>query len=196
MLIQILQNFISETDDIQLVLASFDVYIFPEINPDCIMLGNSKLSLSGCDLSIIDKCSKTLHPELYYFYKTLEEINKRQKLVFFFEIRDCWRSKGHCLTGKDMLDKPKQVRELPVLMSEFCNFFNYKESEFLPDGCFQGFLATATKLVNNAFAYSLKIATNDNGFGYMFCQEDYKRLGDNFVHSLAILSANRYKTVK
>ena len=195
MLAQIVHNFCAENEDNMILLSSFDVYFFPEINPDCILLGNSKLSLSGCDLSTVEKCSKTLHPELYYFFKTLEEIEKKQPVVFFFEIRDSWKIKGHCLTGTDMLDKPKQVRELPALMSEFCSFFSFANCEFLPVGCFQGFLAQSAKIINSSFCYSIKIATNDNGHGHVFQRDDFNRLADNFIHSLAILCVNRFKNV-
>lgn len=194
-IIQIIKNIFEENDENLILLSSFDIFVFPEINPDSILLGNSKMSVSGCDLSSVDKFSKTLHPELYFFYKTLEEIDKKQRVAFFFEIRDSWKSQNHCLIGKEVADKPRQVRELPVLMSEFCSFFNFQKCDFIPEASFHSFLSNATKITKNAFTYCLKIATLDNGYGHVFTSDDYKRLADNFIHSLVILSVNRFKNV-
>lgn len=184
-----------DSEEATILLTAFDVYFFPEINPDCILLGNSKLSLSGCDLSLVEQCSKAIHPELYFFYKALEEIERKSPIGLMFELRDCWQSKCHSVMSKDILDKPKQVRELPALMSEFCSFFNYKECEFLPDTCFPGFMAGCLRVSKSSFAYTFRIATNSNGHGHIFQSDDYKRLSSSFLHSIVILAATRFKKV-
>lgn len=195
MLATLFSSLCSESDESAIILSSFECFVFPEINPDCILLGNSKLSLSGCDLSTVEQCSKTLHPEIYFFYKAIEEIDKRNSISMIFEMKDCWRVKGHSVVCKDVQEKPKQVRELAALMSEFCSFFNYKDCEFLPENYFPGFMAGCLRIAPNSFVYSLKIATNDNGYGHVFGAEDYKRLASGFIHSLSILCVNRFRNV-
>lgn len=195
MLGQIFNNFFKETDDSLLVLSAFDCFVFPEINPDCILLGNSKLSLSGCDLSTVSRCSKTLHPELYYFYRALEDIQTRSKVAMFFEMKDCWKARAHSLVVRETNDKQRQVRELPVLMTEFCSFFEYKNCKFQNESSFPGFLSGCSRILKDAFVYSLNIAANDNGYGHYFDVGDFKRLADAFIHSLGIFCTNRFKNV-
>jgi hypothetical protein len=184
-----------ETEESNIVLTAFDVYFFPEINPDCLLMGNSKLSLSGCDLSLVEQCSKTIHPELYFFYKALEEIQRKSPIGLLFDLKDCWTSRSHSVVCKDILDKPKQVRELPALMSEFCSFFDYKECEFLPDTCFPAFMTGCLRNSKASFAYTFKIATDSSGHGHLFKSEDYKRLAASFLHSISILCIGRFKKV-
>lgn len=70
----------------QVLLNFYDIFIFPSVNPDCEMLGNSLRNASGSELKIIPQFSKILQPELYYLHKALFNINRINEITFLFEI--------------------------------------------------------------------------------------------------------------
>ena len=67
------------------LLACYDIFIFPSINPDCEILGNSYRNASGTDIRNSNITSVVLQSELVYFYKALNYINATQKIIHIME---------------------------------------------------------------------------------------------------------------
>lgn len=70
----------------RVILTYFDVFIFPNINPDCELLGNSFCSASGTDLRTAAQYTKVLHPELFYLHRALNNIRTCQPIDLILEV--------------------------------------------------------------------------------------------------------------
>lgn len=70
----------------RVILTYFDVYIFPNINPDCELLGNSFCSASGTDLRTACQFTKVLQPELFYLHRVLSNIRASQPIELILEV--------------------------------------------------------------------------------------------------------------
>ena len=108
------------------------VVIVPMINPDGVMIGNSRCSLSGQDLQKKwEDPDRLIHPEIYYTKKLLYNLNKQNEIVFFAEIAgDNKKSSNWLRTLKNNADdNSEDVRIFPALWYEFSHNFEYKNCE-------------------------------------------------------------------
>jgi murein tripeptide amidase MpaA len=89
--LQVIREILSESEEACVLAKTFDIYLFLEMNPDGKLLGNSYKSACGVDLSTLTNYSKTLHPELFFFYKAMNEINIKHKIAIFIDFNDNWK---------------------------------------------------------------------------------------------------------
>lgn len=82
----ILSELVKAKTETMALLGCYDVYVFPSVNPDCELLGNSFCSASGTDLRMATQYSKVLQPELFYLKKALNNINVEQGIGMVIEI--------------------------------------------------------------------------------------------------------------
>jgi cytosolic carboxypeptidase protein 2/3 len=71
---------LSDEDEAKEIRSKFIVKIIPMLNPDGVILGNTRASLLGCDLNRRwQKPSKFLHPTIYYTKSMLKYLNKKMQ---------------------------------------------------------------------------------------------------------------------
>lgn len=87
-----IREVLAESEEATILVRTFDVYVFLELNPDGRLLGNTYRSACGVDLSLLASHSKTLHPELFFFYKAMREIDAKHKIALFIDFSDNWKS--------------------------------------------------------------------------------------------------------
>lgn len=89
----------------------------------------------------------------------------------------------------------KQVREVPVLLAEFCSHFDFKNCEFLGETGLPNFFSEFSQYSPDSFFYAFKISSFENGYGYFFNEKDYTKLGSDLLYLLANYSAAKNKKV-
>ena len=70
-----------DSDEAKYLRDNFIIKIIPMINVDGVICGNSRTSLSGCDLNRrwINP-NEFLHPEIYYLKELINNFSKKKKL--------------------------------------------------------------------------------------------------------------------
>jgi hypothetical protein len=99
------------------------------LNPDGVVNGSYRCSLSGCDLNREWKNpSKTLHPEVYCIKKLILE--SEYKRLLFVDIHGHSKKKASFMYGCVSGRSPYLTKELPYLLSRRMAHFSYFSCNF------------------------------------------------------------------
>jgi hypothetical protein len=98
---------------------TFCFKIVPVLNPDGVMLGNNRCSLSACDLNRQWKRpSRSLHPTIYYTKAMIRAENTHREVVLYLDLHGHSRKKNIFMYGCDDKRRPRPtVRVFPKLLS-------------------------------------------------------------------------------
>jgi hypothetical protein len=102
---------------------------------------------------------------------------------------------GHFVAAKEVTDRQKYIRELPVFWTEFCSNFEYKNCQFDVTGSQYNFVKTICQTFDNILGYTFEIGALENGFGHFFELFDYSKLAKDFIYAFALYSAKRQARV-
>lgn len=102
------------------------------INPDGVVLGNYRLSYSGCDLNRKWKeTSRRLHKEVYELKRHIIRWEREGGIRMVLDVHGHSRKKGVFFYGcKSIHTRDCDVKEFPYLMSTIHPSFSYKNSNF------------------------------------------------------------------
>lgn len=123
-------NFIVSDDPrAQILRETFDFYIVPMMNPDGVIAGNFRTSLSGDDLNRrYKKPSQTLHPTVVALKSKVKEVKKMKSVSFFFDLHG-HSTRPDIFTYGPELSKTDPLfwysRLLPKLFSSHFSIFDY-----------------------------------------------------------------------
>jgi uncharacterized membrane protein YgcG len=114
---------------------TFCFKIVPVLNPDGVMLGNNRCSLSGCDLNRQWKRpSRTLHPTVYYTKAMIRAENTHREVVLYLDLHGHSRKKNVFMYGCDDKRRPRPtVRVFPKLLSwtqQGRSLFSFQDCSF------------------------------------------------------------------
>ncbi|CAG9325818.1 unnamed protein product [Blepharisma stoltei] len=109
--------------------------IIPMTNPDGVIIGNSRVNLSGDDPNrIYSEPNSVIHPITCAIKKLIEGLcNSPQGVLAFFDIHGHFRKKGSFMYGPHFplhSEKYCRVRVLPKLISEQTPMFRYYSCKF------------------------------------------------------------------
>ena len=110
---------------------SFVFKFIPMLNPDGVINGSYRCSLSGYDLNrvwhIADKVS---HPEIYATRKNIFEINQKQAIFLTVDLHAHSKKKGIFMYGSQNRNNPYLCRQIPFLLWKNISEFNYYQCNF------------------------------------------------------------------
>jgi hypothetical protein len=110
---------------------NFVFKIVPIINPDGVINGNYRCSLSGQDLNRRWKNpSKILHPVIFNIKKAMRSFAKERELALYCDLHGHSRRKNIFMYGNNIKEKPHATRVFPYIMSKLCDFFSFEQSRF------------------------------------------------------------------
>jgi cytosolic carboxypeptidase protein 2/3 len=122
---------IGDSIEAQALRKLFVFKIIPMLNPDGVINGNYRCSLSGCDLNRRWKSpSKVVHPTVFYTKKLCRQIQKERELVLFCDLHGHSRQKNIFMYGNNIPEDPQATRMFPYVMSKLFDFFSFKHSKF------------------------------------------------------------------
>lgn len=122
---------VSNTPEAQALRDSFVFKIVPMLNPDGVINGNYRCSLSGQDLNRRWKNpSKILHPVNSSVKKLIRSFNREREIVLVCDLHGHSRRKNVFMYGNNFEDRPHSTRVFPFIMSKLCDFFSFEYSRF------------------------------------------------------------------
>lgn len=101
------------------------------LNPDGVINGNYRCSLSGGDLNRRWKApSRMLHPTVYETKKMCIEFQKEREVTMICDLHGHSRRKNIFMYGNTLPDDPSSTRIFPYIMSKLADYFSFKYSRF------------------------------------------------------------------
>lgn len=101
------------------------------LNPDGVINGNYRCSLSGGDLNRWWKVpSKVLHPTVFYLKQLCWDFQKEREIVLCCDLHGHSRWKNIFMYGNKINTDPTSSRVFPFIMSKLVDYFSYKYSWF------------------------------------------------------------------
>lgn len=126
-------DFITDPDnkEAQLLRDNFVFKIVPMLNPDGVINGNYRWSLSGGDLNRKWKVpSKILHPIIYNVKKMIIQTHEEREVSLFCDLHGHSRKKDIFMYGWNIQNNPEETRIFPFILSKLCPYFNFNYSKF------------------------------------------------------------------
>lgn len=122
---------VSNTPEAKALREHFVFKIVPILNPDGVINGNYRCSLSGQDLNRRWKTpSKILHPVVFAVKKFMRIFSKEREIVLYCDLHGHSRRKNIFMYGNNLKDTPHATRVFPYIMSKLCDFFSFEQSRF------------------------------------------------------------------
>lgn len=127
----VLEYLISQAPEAKALRENFVFKIVPILNPDGVINGNYRCSLSGQDLNRRWKNpSKILHPVIFNVKRTMRVFSKERECALYCDLHGHSRRKNIFMYGNNLKDKPHATRVFPYIMSKLCDFFSFEQSRF------------------------------------------------------------------
>lgn len=95
----------------------------------------------------------------------------------------------------EITNKSKQIREIPLLVSDLCSHFDFNNFEFQENQNMSRFISDLSEQFPNTVYYYFGISSFENGYGYFFDDKDYTKLATDLLNVLAIYSVCKNKLV-
>lgn len=122
---------VSNAPEARVLREKFIFKIVPMLNPDGVINGNYRCSLSGSDLNRRYKApSKMLHPVIYSVKRLVKQFSKEREIALFCDFHGHSRRKNIFMYGNNQTEKPEATRIFPFIMSKICDFFSFEYSRF------------------------------------------------------------------
>lgn len=122
---------VSDCIEAQALRKLFIFKVIPMLNPDGVINGNYRCSLSGGDLNRRWKApSRVLHPTVYETKKMVKEFQNEREVTLFLDLHGHSRRKNIFMYGNTMPDDPSSTRIFPFIMAKLVDYFWFKSSKF------------------------------------------------------------------
>ena len=108
----------------------YDFYIFPMMNPDGVLVGNSRTSFAGCDLNRRwSKPNEIIHPEIFCTKSLIHKTALKQNISFIIDFH------GHFGTYNSLFycnhkENKESCSLFPYLCSKLSNIISFQQSTF------------------------------------------------------------------
>ena len=169
--------------------------IIPMLNPDGVICGNSRCSLTGSDLNRRwDEPNEILHPQIYFLKNLMDQIKSENKeILVFCDLHGHSRKNGSFIYGCNKAANGgfcswTKVRLLPRILAKKTPLFTYNECRF---GVTSNKQRTARVVVWKEFGVTNSFTFESSFYGYMignvvipFSISNYYSLGESLLSSL------------
>ena len=121
---------LGDSEEAQKLRELYNFYIFPMMNPDGVLVGNSRTSFAGCDLNRRwSKPNEIIHPEIFYTKSLIHKIASKQNISFIIDFH------GHFGTYNSLFycnhkENKEACSLFPYLCSKLSNIISFQQSTF------------------------------------------------------------------
>ena len=121
---------LGESDEAKKLREIYDFQIVPMMNPDGVIVGNSRTGFAGCDLNRRwSKPNEIIHPEIYYTKSLILNTALNQNISFVIDFH------GHFGTYNSLFycnhkENKKKCSLFPFLCSKLSNIISFQQSTF------------------------------------------------------------------
>ena len=127
----VIEYLVSHTPEAKALRDNFVFKIVPILNPDGVINGNYRCSLSGQDLNRRWKApSRVLHPVNFAVKKLIRQFAKERSILLYCDLHGHSRRKNIFMYGNNIKDQPHSTRVFPYIMSKLCDYFSFEQSRF------------------------------------------------------------------
>jgi hypothetical protein len=175
-----------------------DLYVFkivPMLNPDGVLVGNHRSSLTGVDLNRRwDLPNETLHPQIFYLKQLFKMLEIEKKEIFVFcDLHGHAKKNNSFVYGCNKAANGgfcswTKVRLLPRIIATKTPMFSYNDCSFRVEGVKQ---RTARVVVWKEFKVTNSFTFESSFYGHLrgdevaqYRVEDYYTLGYTLLESL------------
>jgi len=122
----VIDYLVSHTPEAKALRDHFVFKIVPILNPDGVINGNYRCSLSGQDLNRRWKApNKTMHPENFAVKRLIRSFMKEREVVMYTDLHGHSRAKNIFIYGNHIKDNQHSTRVFPYILSKLCDYFSY-----------------------------------------------------------------------
>jgi len=171
--------------------------IVPMLNPDGVVQGNYRTSLSGNDLNRrYNNPDKLLHPTIFAIKNYIKKFTKKNNLLFYCDLHGHSKSKDVFMYGNTSEANPNEYRVFPYLMGKICDYFSYKSSKFaVQKSKASTARITMWKELDVPYIYTLESSflgpSNANIEGSHFKKEHLEQIGKNLCQTIRLFGKLR-----
>ena len=121
---------LGDSDEAKKLREIYDFQIVPMMNPDGVIVGNSRTGFAGCDLNRRwSKPNEIIHPEIYYTKSLILNTSTKQNISFVIDFH------GHFGTYNSLFycnhkENKKKCSLFPFLCSKLSNIISFQQSTF------------------------------------------------------------------
>ena len=121
---------LGDSDEAKILREIYDFQIVPMMNPDGVIVGNSRTGFAGCDLNRRwSKPNEIIHPEIYYTKSLILNTSTKQNISFVIDFH------GHFGTYNSLFycnhkENKKKCSLFPFLCSKLSNIISFQQSTF------------------------------------------------------------------
>ena len=172
---------------------SFSWLIIPMMNPDGVICGFYRPSLSGDDMNRIwQQPDPIKHPTATAILDTLNVLDKERGLQFFLDFHGHTAACNSFVYGfenEENRDLYTAERVFPLLMTKFTPLFSHDMCSFLKQKQYEGTMRVVLRRrFHILFAYTLEMSYGGSDFGprrrTQFTPHDYRSIGEATVHAI------------
>lgn len=166
--------------------------IVPILNPDGVINGNYRCSLSGQDLNRRWKQpNKILHPVNFAVKRLIRSFIKERECSMYCDLHGHSRRKNIFMYGNNIKDQPHSTRVFPFIMSKLCDYFSFEQSRFSMSKYKEGTARIAMfKELNIPNIFTMEASFCGASRGELkdkhFTTEAYMNLGRYFLEAMIV----------
>ena len=120
-----------DSDEAKYLRDNFIIKIIPMINVDGVICGNSRTSLSGCDLNrrwIIP--NEYLHPEIYYLKELIKNFSKKKKIEYIIDFHGHFGAFNSFFYANNNKENINYCRLFPYICGKASKIIQFDKSVF------------------------------------------------------------------
>ena len=121
---------LSDSDEAKKLREIYDFQILPMMNPDGVIVGNSRTGFAGCDLNRRwTKPNEVIHPEIYYTKNLILKTSMNQNISFIIDFHGhfgAYNSLFYC----NHKENKKKCSLYPFVCCKLSNIISFQQSTF------------------------------------------------------------------
>ena len=131
---ELLKFLLSDTPEARLIRDNFVFKLFPMLNPDGVIHGNYRCSLSGRDLNRRwQDPNKDLFPEVYFIKNQIYELSRKKQIKMILDLHGHSQRKKVFAYGCHDKNEPHRSRLFPYVVSKMTECFDFRSCNFYID---------------------------------------------------------------
>lgn len=121
----------SDHEDAEFIRNNFIIKVIPMINPDGVICGNFRTSVSGADLNRRWRnTSQTLYPEVFYSKEMTSKLAAERSVELVIDLHGHSNQYNVFIYGNTIRGQPRETKMYPYVISKHSEIFFYSMSKF------------------------------------------------------------------